>query len=582
MGKESSKYQLDRGVFPLSEFVDRSAADFGDSVVMRTYVGDDKYNEITYNQFRDKAYAIAKWLIDYGIEQGDRIAVLGENSPDWSACYLAVQMAGGVIVPVDRLMPATGIRHIISNSQSRVLFVSDKYLSTVEEFRPVSTLEKKICFVKMNQGEDFDLPGIIEHGKNLNVEFPKRSLDETAAILYTSGTTGHSKGVMLTQNNIASNVAASSQVLALGPDDVFLSVLPVHHSFECTAGFLLPFYVGASITYSRSLKSADIIGDIRNTGVTIMVGVPLLFEKIQQGIQRKLRQTGKEKLVNTMMGIVGVGEKLHLNLSKPLFKGLREKAGMNTIRIFVSGGGPLDPSTAYFFNRLGLKLFQGYGLTETSPVTHVNCPWRVRHETVGPPLPGVEHKILDANDQGVGEICVKGPNIFQGYFQNEEATAEVLDSEGWFKTGDMGLIHKDNYLQITGRKKNMLVTGGGKNVYPEEIEHFLNRSRFIAESLILGAPRAKGLGDEVVALIYPDYEQVDIHFEEMEKKVTDEDVHSLIKEEINEAQKNLADYKRIKRFRIMEEEFQKTSTRKIKRYLYNSEMVTMNNNGGGL
>jgi long-chain acyl-CoA synthetase len=487
--------------------------------------------------------------------------------------YLGIQAAGATAVPVDSMMPASGIRHIISDSGSRLLFVSGKFADMVEEMARIKTLEDVICFDTSKPCDKIPFDEVVELGSKSKADLPKRELDELAAILYTSGTTGHSKGVMLSQGNIGSNVAAASRVFDIGPGDTFLSVLPIHHSFEATAGFLLPLYCGSSITYARSLKSADIIEDIRNTNVTLMVGVPLLFEKMMQGIQRKLKQSGKDKLVNALMGVAKAGEPLGLKLGKPLFKSLREKAGLSSVRIFASGGGPLDPPVAYFFNRLGLLLFQGYGLTETSPVTHVNLPFKIRHECVGPPVPQIEHKLIDVNNQGVGEVCIKGPNVFQGYYKNEEATKETFTEDGWFKTGDLGIIHKDEFLQITGRAKNMLVTYGGKNVYPEEIEFHLNRSQFIAESLVLGIPREKGMGDEVAAMIYPDYEQVDVHFEEKGKKPSDDDVFQLIKAEVKEAQKELADYKRIKNFRIVEEEFQKTSTKKIKRFLYNGEMV---------
>ncbi|MCB2200131.1 AMP-binding protein [bacterium] len=576
MSRYWDKLRPDKGVFPLSELVQRTADEVGDRPVMRTHNGKDGYDEITYNQLRDRINAIARWLVDQGIRSGDRVAVLGENSPSWAASYLGIQTAGAIVVPVDSLMPPSGMRHILSDSGARMLFMSQRFTTVIEELETVSTLEKYICFAE-GQGSDYlYLEDVVNEGMGIEADLPKRSLDELAAFLYTSGTTGHSKGVMLSQRNLASNVAAASRILDIGPEDTFISVLPVHHSFEATAGFLLPLYCGASITYARSLKSAEIVEDIKNTGVTLMVGVPLLYEKMQQGMMRKVRQQGKEKLVNSLMGVVKAGKKVGLNLGAPLFKSLRTKGGLDKVRIFVSGGGPLDPVTAHFFNSLGLRLFQGYGLTETSPVTHVNLPFRIRHETVGPPVPGVECKIINPNDQGVGEVCVKGPNIFQGYFKNEEATKATFTEDGWFKTGDLGFIHKDEYLQITGRAKNMLVTGGGKNVYPEEIEFYLNRTSFIAESLVLGIPREKGLGDEVAALIYPDYEQLDLHFEEQGKTATEKDVFELVKETIREAQKELADYKRIKTFRIVEEEFQKTSKRSIKRFLYNGEMVKVN------
>ncbi|MCB2211475.1 AMP-dependent synthetase/ligase [bacterium] len=565
----------DRGIFPLSDLTKRSAKDFGNLPVMRIWDGKG-YSEIDYNELHRRVTAVARWLIGQGIKAGDRVAVLGQNSPDWAISYLGIQTAGAVAVPVDSLMPSSGIRHIISDSGSRILFVGDKFLEMLDEMEPIKTLEKTIAFNLVSKPATMSLSDVVEAGETRDDDVPDRDLDDLAAILYTSGTTGYSKGVMLTQRNISTNVAAVYSLFGIGPEDTFLSVLPVHHSFEATAGFLLPIYSGSSITYARSLKSAEIVEDIKNTGVTFMVGVPLLFEKMMMGMQRKLKQAGKDKLVKTLMGVAKAGNAVGLNLSKPLFNGLRSKAGMDKIRIFCSGGGPLDPQVAVFFNTIGLNLFQGYGLTETSPVTHVNRPWKIKHHTVGPTIPGVECKIIDVNDQGVGEVCVKGPNVFKGYYKNDKATAETFTDDGWFRTGDLGLIDADGYLQITGRKKNMIVTGGGKNVYPEEIEHHINHSDFIAESLVLGVPREKGLGEEVAALIFPDYEQVDLYFEQKKQKPEADDVHSLIKAEIQKYQKDLADYKRIRFFRVLDEEFQKTSTKKIKRFLYDGEMAKVN------
>ena len=580
MSNYESNLRSDHGIFPLSELAANSAKLFGSSPVMRTWTGDG-YNEITYSEFNDKVNAIGRWLIDQGIVSGDRVAVLGENSPEWAASYLGIQVAGAVVVPVDSMMPSAGIRHILSDSGARILLGSAKFLKDVIDMERILTLERMICF-DCEQVEDAVLMDlVIEEGSSSKAEIPKREMDELAALLYTSGTTGHSKGVMLTQQNIMSNVASISRIFPIGSDDTFLSVLPVHHSFECTTGFLLPIYCGCSITYAHSMKSNDLIADIKNTNVTMMVGVPLLYEKMHAGILRGIRKKGKraQTLFNAIYNVVGVGEKIGLDLGGKLFRSLREKAGFASVKFFVSGGGPLDPATAVFFNRLGIRMMQGYGLTETSPVTHVNPPWKVRHETVGPPIPEVECKIIDANEAGIGEICLRGPNIFKGYYKNAEATKEVLSDDGWFRTGDLGAIRNAEYLQILGRQKNMLVTGGGKNVYPEEIEHHLNRRQYIAEALVMGIQRESGYGEEVAALIYPDYEQVDLHFETQGKEASAEDVYNLIKQEINEAQAELEDFKRIRRFRIVEEEFQKTSTRKIKRFLYSGDMLKVDDKG---
>ncbi|MBT3233441.1 MAG: AMP-binding protein [Calditrichaeota bacterium] len=573
MGDYNSHLGPEREVFPLSELTERSAKKFGGLPTMRVWVK-GSYSEITFDELNQTTNSIAAWIKSQGIVKEDRIAVLGENSPEWAYSYLATQVAGAVVVPVDSMMPAPGIRHILHDSGAKLLFVSGKFLHLVAEMETIQTLETIVCF-KDNQPEaDLSMSEAIKLGESSEFDFPKRTIDENAAILYTSGTTGYSKGVVLSQRNIMSNVIAASRIFPLSTTDTFLSVLPVHHVFEATAGFLLPIFCGSSITYSHSIKSTDLIADIRNTNVTLMVGVPLLYEKMHAGMLRGIKKKGKKAVIlfGTIYKIVASGEKLGLNLGKTLFKSLREKAGFASVRFFASGGGPLNPSTAKFFNNLGIKMLQGYGLTETSPVTHLNPPWKIRHECVGPVIPHVECKIIEKDANGIGEICVKGPNVFLGYFNNEEDTKSAFD-EGWFLTGDLGIIHSDGYLQIMGRKKNMLVTGGGKNVFPEEIEHYLNKNRFITESLILGVTRKSGYGEEVGALIFPDYEQVDLHFESLSKKASRDDVHKLIQTEIKEISKDLQDYKRVNRFKIKDVEFEKTSTKKIKRYLYNGDMV---------
>jgi long-chain acyl-CoA synthetase len=372
-----------------------------------------------------------------------------------------------------------------------------------------------------------------------------------------------------------SNVAMVYSIIDITHSDSMISVLPLHHTFEATAGFLFPLYTGCSITYARSLKSKELIEDIKNSGTTLMVGVPLLFEKMYEGMRRNLKKLPlpKRTLVNllfmTSQGASALGKK---DLGVVLFKSLREKAGLNTVKHFVSGGAALPPYISEFFNLLGIRLYQGYGLTETSPVLTANPPYAMKHSTVGLPLPGVEVKIINEDNNGIGEIVAKGPNIFPCYYKNPQATAETFQDE-WFLTGDLGWIDEEGYLTITGRKKNLLVTGGGKNVYPEEIEALLNQQPHILESLVLGVPRPGGMGDEVEALIVPNYEVLDKEAEENNIKWTPEQIEAVIKKEIAEVCTRLAEYKRIKKFSVHPEELAKTSTKKIKRYLYQQKYL---------
>lgn len=563
-----------RGLMPIPEMLAQSAKDFGDKMAMQRFV-EGRWEQFSFNDLDREVTRLAGGLMSLDLKKGDHIGVLGENRPRWGVSYIAAQRMGGIVVPLDSMMSDSELHHIIKESGIKAVLVTEKFLGIVlDADRP----GLKIIDID-NTGregtlklEDILLP------ENAEPKFPPVTLEDTAAIIFTSGTTGYSKGVALTQNNIMSNVSSVYQIIDLSSDNNLVSVLPLHHTFECTTGFLFPLYAGCSVTYARSLKSKELLEDIKNTETTLMVGVPLLYEKMYSGINRNLKKLPVVKktlvglLFQTTRGAAALGKK---DLGKTLFKSLREKAGLSSIRHFVSGGAALPAYIPEFFNTLGIPLYQGYGLTETSPVLTVNPPHAPRHKAAGLPIPGVELKIFDKDSEGIGEIAAKGPNIFTQYYQNEEETAKCF-REGWFLTGDLGWIDDDGFLYITGRKKNLLVTGGGKNVYPEEIEALLNKQPYILESLVLGVPRPGGMGDDVEAMIVPDYEVLDKEAEEKGIKWTPESIEALIKKEVTEVTSQLAEYKRIKKFSVYTEEFAKTSTKKIKRYLYQQKLLDVN------
>ncbi len=564
-----------KGIMPIPEVLSNTAKEFGSKLAMQRFSG-GKWEQFTYESLNTLVTRLAGGLLKLGLKPKDHIGILGENRPRWCASYLAIQRMGGICVPLDSMMSDVEIHHIIKESGVKAVLVTDKFLGIV-----LDAEVEDLTIIDIDNGNrtgtlKFDDVLLDEGSKP---QFPKIGLDDLAAIIFTSGTTGYSKGVMLTHRNLASNVASIYSIILLDEDSSFVSVLPLHHTFEATAGFLFPIYIGASITYARSLKSKELLEDIANNNANLMVGVPLLFEKMYQGITRKLQKLPivKKSMINLFYqiskGASALGKK---DMGRTLFKSLREKAGLNTIKYFVSGGAALPPYIAEFFNLLGIRLFQGYGLTETSPVLTVNYPDDPQHESVGLPIPGVELKIFDKNEAGIGEIAARGDNIFKGYYKNEAATKEAF-RDGWFLTGDLGWIDDEGFLYITGRKKNLLVTGGGKNVYPEEIEALLNKQDHILESLVLGVPRPGGRGDEVEALIVPDYEFLDKEADEKGIEWTPEKIEEVIKKEVEEVCKNLAEYKRIKKFSIHTEEFAKTSTKKIKRYLYQQKYLDIDN-----
>ena len=574
MGKKNAHIiRQHRGLMPIPEMLSKSAAEFGDKMAMQRFV-EDKWEQFSYRDLDDLVTRLAGGLMALGLKPKDHIGVLGENRPRWGLAYIAIQRMGGVTVPLDSMMSESEIHHIIQESGVKAIISTEKFIGIV-----LGAERPGLIAIDMdNQSREGtkNLDDVLLE-KGAKPSFPKVTLDDTAAIIFTSGTTGYSKGVILTQNNIMSNVAAVYSIIDLDESGSLVSVLPLHHTFEATAGFLFPLYTGCSITYARSLMSKMLLEDIKNTGTNLMVGVPLLYEKMYAGIKRKL-----EKLPFTKKTMVGLFFKASkgacalgkMDLGKTLFKGLREKAGLNSIYYFVSGGAALPPYITEFFNLLGITLFQGYGLTETSPVLTVSPPHAIKYESIGLPLPGVELKIMNPDSLGVGEIAAKGPNVFKEYYKNEMATREAFQGE-WFLTGDLGWIDKEGYAYVTGRKKNLLVTGGGKNVYPEELEALLNQQPHILESLVLGVPKPGGMGDEVEALIVPDYEVLDKEAEEQEIQWTPEAIEAVIKKEVADMCSQVAEYKRIRKFSIHPEEFVKTSTEKIKRYLYQQKYLNI-------
>ncbi len=566
--KQSSVLREHRGIFTIPEMVERSARDFGPRKALSVF-RNGSYQHLTYDELGFRVRLLAKALHSIGIKKGDKCAILGPNSPEWGQAYLGITSAGGICVPIDSLLKPHEFRHIFADTKTKVVFVARKFLDTILEVNEEHHFKKIILLdpdVPPPEGvESFE--AFLARGKKAKGEPKRPKLKDTAAIIYTSGTTGKAKGVMLSHENIMSDVAVVYQVIDLGPGDNILSVLPMHHTLECTGGFILPLYAGLHITYARSLKSRDIIEDLRNSRASVMIGVPLLFQKMIEGIERKIRQAPPHRraLMKGLLKAVEIAAKLGREdeAAKALFAKLREKAGLGHLKYFVSGGAPLPPFVFHKFKRLGIKILQGYGLTEASPVLTLNPVHAPKGESIGLPLPEVEVKIAHPNQNGVGELCFRGPMIMQGYYQNPEATREAIDDEGFLHTGDLGYVDDDGYLYICGRAKNLIVTPAGKNVYPEEVEFYLNRSPFILESMVYGIPTDRG-GEEVAAVIVPDYEEIDRHF--AKEKLSEDDVREIIAKEVKKAMEKVAGYKRVKQFVIWDEELPKTSTRKIKRH----------------
>jgi long-chain acyl-CoA synthetase len=566
----------------LVEMLETSRERQGKSPCMKRFDG-ERFVDISYDDFTEKVYRIGRGLLAMGFSDGDKVAILSENRPDWGASYLGTLAAHCVVVPLDALLKMAGWSHIIRDSEAKALIVSGNFLPEFEQiFGDLPDLEYLICMDKPQPGSQaIHLDDLEEKGAQFKGELPKADLDDVAAILYTSGTTGQSKGVMLTHGNMTSDIDGVLQMIDAGPEDNFLSVLPIHHTFECTCGFLTPIAVGCCITYARGVASKLIVEDIKNNKATILLGVPLLFEKMYAGI---MRAVARKPPVTRLLFKASYGvSRLMLDLFKSeagrkIFRGLRQKAGLDSLRLLVTGGAPMPPEIAKAFGLLGFTFIQGYGLTESSPVLTLNPMEKHKDASIGVAVPGSELKLIDTDSRGIGHLIAKGPMIMKGYYRNQEATDEVL-RDGWLYTGDSGWVDDEGYYYIAGRLKNVIVTPAGKNVYPEEIEAVLNLSPYILETLVMGRPLRKSRGEDIQAIIVPDYEYFDAVAEERGSKFTQEEIENTVKGEVNDRCAPLADFKKVRYVQIRDEEFEKTSTRKIKRHLFLHKVEPVNRSG---
>lgn len=509
----------------------------------------------TYAELKTAVINLKNHLLGLGLKRGDKFSVYGDNSPEWAIGYLGIVRAGLVVVPLDYLSSEAEMLHILRNGEAKGVIAADNYLEKIDAVKgelpnlkhiiPMSTL-KDLKTTKEKSIGEID-PGSL------------------AVMIFTSGTTGTSKAVMLSHNNIISNMRAAAQVIHIDENDTMVSIIPMHHTFEGTCGFLFPLYRGAAVYYPPSLKPTDLLATMKEANVSCLIAVPLLFEKFLGAVHRKVASAGlvKKVMFNT---ISGIGSVLKF-LRKPLFARVRKEMGLGNIRIAVAGGAALTEKVAHGLELMGIPILQGYGLTETSPVLSVSPLEKPKVASVGILIPGVEGKIVDPDESGVGEIVVRGPNVMLGYYKNQKATDEIL-KDGWLSTGDLGYFDEDGYLYITGRKKSIIVTQTGKNIYPEELEEKLVKSMWINEVLIVPRIDPDTKKESIVALIYPNYELLEQYSAEKGITMTEDDVRAIYKEIVNEVNEGLPIYKKITQFEIRDEEFPKTTTKKIKRHLF--------------
>jgi len=542
-----------KGYKTITEMFERSAKEYSNRVMSKIKRG-GVWREYTFGEVLGYVRKMAEYLKEKGIKKGDFVALVSENRPEWGWGYLAIQWAGGTVIPLDARLTDVERRFLMDFAGIKGVICSRDYLMEMEEAKK----ELKFDFILSME----DLDKIFEKYKGIDrVELNEEDLAE---ILFTSGTTGSPKGVMLTHKNIVSDLEGLYQIIDVNENDVFFSILPLHHVYECTGGFLAPIYVGASVAYASSLRPNVMLEEMREIRPTVWLTVPLILEKIYQKILKTLNeQKGVKKVLINLMKTFA---------KERLSKRIKASLGLDRVRYVISGGAALPEWVSKGLEDLGFPILQGYGLSETSPILTLNPPHSPRNKSVGLPIPGVEIRLFEVNERGEGEIAAKGPMVMKGYYKNEKATKEVF-YDGWFLTGDIGYFDEDGYLYITGRKKAVIVTKGGKNIYPEEIENKLTESPYIEEVLVFGAINPETGEEEVQALVYPNLDEVRSVAHKMGRVPDDDFIYELISKEIERLSKDLAPYKRIKRFALRYEEFPKTTTRKIKRHLFEGVFI---------
>lgn len=564
-------YEGVREITDLKDLINQSAELFADRPAFRFKKRMYKKGEeiefytISYKEFKKEIDNFGTALNSLGL-QDEKIALLSKNRYEWNTVYYAVTAGNKTIVPLDKALPDNEIISLAGRSEAKAIVFEEKYLEVIRKIRDekLSNIEYYICFDFEENSEDGILSyrKLVEKGKELIENGDRSHLDakvdseKATILLFTSGTTATSKAVMLSQKNVCSNVTDLNKVMRFYSTDSTLALLPFHHTFQATINNVL-FYVGASLSFCDGLKYIQ--QNLCEYKPTVIVSVPLILENIHKKIVKNIEKQGKTKLVNTMKKLTNGLEKVNINIKRKVFKEVHEAIGGN-VRLIVYGAASMDKALIKSFDGFGIKSVQGFGLTETSPVICVENDRNRRAGSCGKPLPSQEVKIDNPDEQGIGEILSRGPNVMIGYYKNNEATEEVL-SGGWFHTGDLGYIDKDGFVFVTGRKKNVIVQKNGKNIFPEEMETLISYIAGVKECMVYGKPTHDNDLDIAVKIVYNPEEIKNIR-----GFVKEDDVYAYMKEKIAEINKNMPSYKHIRHIIVTDEELIKTTTAKVKRH----------------
>ena len=561
----------------LKEMIKNSAEKFGEEpAFFRDGKGLEDSKKVTYKEFYHEINSLGTALVEMGLK-GKRIAVIGENRYEWELSYLAVATGTGIIVPLDKALPENEIESLIIRSEVEAIFYSSKYDECMAKIQKKGNTKLKY-FISMdlekNDFNKYSLKEITEKGKELlekgNREFldSKINNEEMSIMLFTSGTTNQSKAVMLSQKNICTNIRDIRNVFELDEKDRFLSFLPLHHTFECTVGFLYPLSIGGTIIFSKGVR--HIADELKNFKITAMICVPVVFEKMYDKLMKTIEEKGKMATVKKGIKLSNCLLKVGIDIRKKIFKEIHDNLG-GCLRVMVAGGAALSPEKEKGFWDLGFNVLQGYGLTETSPVIAAELTKQKRLGSIGKKFPSVEVKIDSPDKDGVGELLAKGDSVMLGYYNNEEANKDVFTEDGWFRTGDLAKIDKNGYLYISGRKKFVIVLKNGKNVYPEEIESLLEKSELIKECMVFGMPARDGDVTLSVEVCY-DKDYIKKQFGE----ITEEEIKEKIWNWVKEVNKTMPKYKYVKKLVLTDEDLVKTTTLKIKRNIEMEKIMKKN------
>ncbi len=560
---KSTNYKI-RHIRDLKDMLNSSAELYGEraSFLVKNVPG-GKYVPVSFVQMRNDVNALGTALIDLGLKD-KHIAVIGENRYEWTISDLAAVCGTGVVVPLDKDLPKSELANMAERAHLTAIIYSGKIEKNLMEALESENIKVPYLISMDAEKSDetrYSLRELMEKGrklvKNGDGRFINAEIDPEAMsiLLFTSGTTGLAKGVMLSHRNIVSNVMnMAKHVNVYGMRS--LSILPLHHTYEFTCDQMTCIYQGGTVVICEGLKY--IVKNMEESRANMLIGVPLVFEMMHRRIWKQAEKTGKVKALKTGLTIAKTLNRFNLKM-KGIFKDVHKAFG-GEMKLFVSGAAAIDPAIVEDFNLMGINMLQGYGMTENSPIIAVHRDRYHKPDSVGAALPGTEMKIIDQDEDGIGEVICRGPSVMMGYYEDPAATAETL-RDGWLYTGDYGFLDNEGFLHLTGRKKNVIINKNGKNIFPEEVEYYLGRSKYIAEVVVTGEEDPDGGDLLVTAHIFPDQEAL------AEDGIsTDEaELRQFFKAEIDRINNQMSSYKRVKRFNIRSAEFNKTSTKKIKR-----------------